>query len=80
LEHPIAQKLDDKELVHPQEFMMANAIQVDAVTQLLIEKGIITAKEFFAKLKEVQIERDRRRTIRRRAFKVGVCNREISQI
>jgi hypothetical protein len=52
----MAQKLDDEELVHPYEFMMANAIQVDAVTQLPIEKGIITEEEFFTKLKEVQAE------------------------
>ena len=60
----MAQKLDDKELVHPHEFMMANAIQVDAVTQLLVEKGIITEEEFFTKLKEVQAEYVRRRAQR----------------
>ena len=38
----MAQKLDDKELAHPQEFVMANAIQIDAIAQLLIEKAIIT--------------------------------------
>jgi hypothetical protein len=32
---------------------MANAIQLDAVTQLFIEKGIITEEEFFTKLKQV---------------------------
>ena len=41
----MAQKLDDKQLVHPHEFMMANAIQIDALSQLLIEKGIITEEE-----------------------------------
>ena len=41
----MAQKLDDQELVRPHEFMMANAIQVDAVTQLHIEKTTI-AEEF----------------------------------
>ena len=35
---------------------MANSIQVDALAQLLIEKGIITKDEFFAKLKQVQSE------------------------
>jgi len=38
------------------EMLMANSIQVDAVSQLLIEKGIITEEEFYNKLKEVQME------------------------
>ena len=60
----MAQKLDDKELVHPHEFMMSNVIQLDAVTQLLIEKGIITEGEFFTKLKKVQAEYESRRAAR----------------
>ncbi len=36
--------------------LMVNAIQLDAVTQLLIEKGVLTEEEFFAKLKQVQGE------------------------
>ena len=35
---------------------MANSIQIDAIAQLLIEKGIITKEEFFAKLKQMQSE------------------------
>jgi hypothetical protein len=38
----MAQKLDDKELVSFKELLMANSIQVDALAQLLIEKGIIS--------------------------------------
>jgi hypothetical protein len=60
----MAQKLDDQELFHPHEFMMENAIQLDAVTQLLIEKGIITEEEFFTKLKQVQAEYERRSAIK----------------
>ena len=52
----MAEKLDEKELVSFKEMLMANSIQVDAVTQLLIEKGIITQEEFFTKLKQVQFE------------------------
>ena len=63
-DHPMAQKLDDKELVHPHELMMSNVIQLDAVTQLLIEKDIITEEEFFTKLKLVQAEYERRRAAR----------------
>jgi len=32
----------DKELVSLKEMMLANSIQVDALAQLLIEKGLIT--------------------------------------
>ena len=35
---------------------MANSIQVDALSQLLIEKEFITEQEYFAKLKQVQGE------------------------
>jgi beta-N-acetylglucosaminidase len=52
----MAEKLDPKELVSFKELPMANSIQVDAVAQLLIEKGIITTEEFFAKLKQVHSE------------------------
>jgi hypothetical protein len=48
--------LDDKELVKFKEMLMANSIQVDALAQLLIEKGIISEQEFFAKLKMVQMD------------------------
>ncbi len=42
----MAEKLDEKELVSFTEMLMANSIQVDAVAQLLIEKGIVTEEEF----------------------------------
>ena len=46
----MAEKLDEKELVSFEELLMANVIQVDALSQLLIEKGIITELEFFTKI------------------------------
>ena len=52
----MAEKLDEKELVSFEEMLMVNSIQVDALSQLLIEKGIITQEEFFSKLKMVQME------------------------
>jgi len=48
--------LDDREIVRFKEMLMANSIQVDALSQLLIEKEIITEQEFFTKLKMVQLE------------------------
>jgi hypothetical protein len=37
----MAQKLDPTELVEFKELLMANSVQLDALVQLLIEKGII---------------------------------------
>ena len=50
----MAEKLDSKELVTFKELLIANSIQVDTLTQLLVEKGIFTEQEFFSKLKQVQ--------------------------
>ncbi len=36
----MAEKLDEKEIANFQELLMSQLIQLDAVTQLLIEKGI----------------------------------------
>jgi hypothetical protein len=52
----MAQKLDQTEMVNFGELLIANSIQVDALCQLLIKKGLITEQEFFAKLKQVQAE------------------------
>ena len=41
LNYSMAKKLDEKELVSFDELIMSNMYQLDAVTQLLIEKGII---------------------------------------
>ncbi len=50
----MAEKLDPKEIVSFKELLMANSMQMDALAQLLIEKGIITSDEFFAKLMDVK--------------------------
>ena len=52
----MAEQLDPKELVRFQELLMANSIIVDSLTKLLMEKGIITNEEFLAKMKQVQME------------------------
>ena len=51
----MAEKLDSSELVDFEELLISNTIQIDAVTQLLIEKGIFTKEEFFDMLKQVQM-------------------------
>jgi len=60
----MAEKLDEKELVSFKEMLMANSIQVDTLSQILIEKGIITAEEFFARLKQVQSEYESKKSIK----------------
>ena len=50
----MAEKLDPKELVTFKELLIANTIEVEAVAQLLVEKGIFTFEEIFKKLKEVK--------------------------
>ena len=52
----MAQKLDQDEFVSFRELLISNTIQLDVVTRVLIEKGIITEEEFFDKLKQVQME------------------------
>jgi hypothetical protein len=58
----MAQALDPKELVSFKELLMANSIQVDALTQLLIEEGLITKEKFIVKLKEVQAQYEKRQS------------------
>ena len=52
----MTEKLDPSELVSFKELLMANSIQVDAIAQLLIEKGVFTKEEFFDMLKQVQMD------------------------
>ena len=57
----MAKKLDQKEIATFEELFWANMYQLDAITQLLIEKGIITEQEFYAKLKKVQYDYESKR-------------------
>jgi len=52
----MAEKLDPKEIVSFKELLTANSIQIDALSQLLLEKGIITDEEYFTKLEQVQAD------------------------
>jgi len=60
----MAEKLNDSETASFDELLMANVIQLDPLYQLLIEKGLITEQEFFAKLKLVQQEWESKKAIR----------------
>jgi hypothetical protein len=52
----MAENLDPSELVSFKELLIVNSIQLDALSQLLIEKGTFTSDEFYARLKQVQTE------------------------
>jgi hypothetical protein len=52
----LAEQLDEKEVVIIEELLKANTYQTDALVQLLNEKGIITQREFFTKLKNFPIQ------------------------
>ena len=52
----MAEQLDPNEMVRFKDLLVANSIQVDAMAMLLIEKSLFTKDEFFTKLKQVQME------------------------
>ena len=56
----MGEKLDPNELVSFRELLIANSIQIDAIAMLLIEKGLIAKDEFDTKLKQVQMEYQRK--------------------
>jgi hypothetical protein len=56
----MGKKLSENDVVSFRELLVANSIQVDTLTQLLIDEGLITEQKFFAKLKQVQAEYQRR--------------------
>ena len=52
----MAEKLNPQEIVTYKELLIMSMIETQTIVQLMIEKGIITKEEYFAKLKEVQIQ------------------------
>jgi hypothetical protein len=52
----VTQKGDSNEIATIQDLLMANSMQLDAIAQLLIEKGIFSKEELFDMLKRVQRE------------------------
>ena len=46
--------LDHSKIVEFEELLMANTIQVDTMSQLLVQKGYFTEAEFLTKMKQVQ--------------------------
>ena len=60
----MTRKTSERAAVSYDELLMSQMIQLDAVTQLLIEKGVIGEQEFYTKLKQVQAEYQARRAKR----------------
>lgn len=52
----MAQQLNPEELASFKELLISDMIEIQTVAQLLIEKGIITQREYGVKLKQVQAE------------------------
>ena len=52
----MAQQPDPKETITFKDLLIANAIQIDSIIQLLMEKGLITEDEYFTKMQYVQAE------------------------
>ncbi|MCB2168426.1 MAG: hypothetical protein KQI78_12260 [Deltaproteobacteria bacterium] len=52
----MATKLNDDELVSFKELLMANEVYIEALVQLLMDKGVFSKEELLRKIKEVQRE------------------------
>jgi hypothetical protein len=59
----MTQSLNPKDRVQFEELLVATSIQIDAMYQLLIQKGLFTEAEFLDKLKEVQIDYQSRQPV-----------------
>lgn len=56
----MAEKHHSNDLADVEELLVSNTIQLDAITQLLIQNGIISEEEFFDMLQKVQTEYKRK--------------------
>ena len=52
----VSEQSDADEITTIQDLLMANSMQLDAIAQLLIEKGIFSKDELFNMLKRIQRE------------------------
>ena len=52
-ENTVPQLFESKDVVEFKELLLANTIQIDAMYQLLIQKGYLTEAEFLEKMKQV---------------------------
>ena len=52
----MADKLSNDELVSFKELLMSNEIYMEALVQLLVDKGVFTKQELLGKIKQVQAD------------------------
>jgi len=52
--------LDPKQIVSYEEFLMSQAVQQEALTRLLMEKGIFTKEEFLEMVRVVNEEMEKK--------------------
>ena len=52
----MTKQFDPEQLVALEELLVSNTVQLDTITQLLVEKGVFTKNEFFDMLKQIQKE------------------------
>jgi len=57
----MATPLDPKQLVSFEELLMSQVVQQEALTRLIIEKGVFTKEEFLEMVKAVDQEMKRKR-------------------
>ena len=53
--------LDPKQIVSSEELLMSQVVQQEALTRLLIEKGIFSREEFLGMVKTVNLEMKKKR-------------------
>ena len=56
----MATQLDPKQVVTFEELLMSQVIQQEALTRLLIKKGVFTKNEFLEMVRQVDHERKRK--------------------
>lgn len=56
----MAENIEPDEIATLRDLLLANALQIDAVAQLLIDKGIFSKEEFFEMLKRIQAEYEKK--------------------
>ena len=55
----MAEKLDSEEMVTQKELVYSNMMQIEAITRLLVKKGIITKEELQAEYTQLMQEAKR---------------------
>jgi hypothetical protein len=56
----MADNIEPNEMTTLKDLLLANALQIDAVAQLLIDKGVFSKEEFFEMLKLIQAEYEKK--------------------